>query len=209
MNEFPSSPQNLNLDSWLEIGTIVAPQGLQGEVRVLASSDFPDRFEKPGKRWLLAPDETEPQEIELLRGRYIPGKNVYVVRLENIENRDGAESLRGYKLLVRESDRPQLEEDEYHIRDLIDIEVSHHLTGEVLGKVISIIPAGNDLLEVELFAPVSPNTPTPSRNKKAGKTAKLSKKNTVLIPFVKEIVPVVNIPNGPLEILPPSGLLEL
>ncbi|MDY7012641.1 MAG: ribosome maturation factor RimM, partial [Cyanobacteriota bacterium] len=32
------------LDPWLEIGTIVAPQGLHGEVRVFATSDFPDRF---------------------------------------------------------------------------------------------------------------------------------------------------------------------
>jgi 16S rRNA processing protein RimM len=209
MNEFPSSPQNPNSDPWLEIGTIVAPQGLHGEVRVLASSDFPDRFEKPGKRWLLAPDSSEPQEIELLTGRYIPGKNVYVVQLENIESRDRAEALRGSKLLVPESDRPQLEEDEYHIRDLIGLEVIDQTTGEPLGKVISIIAAGNDLLEVKRFATVAPTPQTPSHPKKDSKAAKPSKETTILIPFVKDIVPVVDIANHRLEIVPPPGLLEL
>lgn len=51
---------------WLEIGKIVAPQGLAGEVRVYPNSDFPERFEQPGQRWLLRPGETEPQPIELL-----------------------------------------------------------------------------------------------------------------------------------------------
>ena len=35
---------------WLEIGTIVAAQGLRGEVRVYPSSDFPERFLEPGTR---------------------------------------------------------------------------------------------------------------------------------------------------------------
>ncbi|MDY7014802.1 MAG: ribosome maturation factor RimM [Cyanobacteriota bacterium] len=197
------------LDPWLEIGTIVAPQGLHGEVRVFATSDFPDRFEKPGKRWLQAPDGTEPQEIELLGGRYLPGKNVYVVQLENVENRDRAEALRGYKLLVPESDRPQLEEDEYHIRDLIDLEVIHQGTGELLGKTIGIIPAGNDLLEVQLLTSVATTSQTDSPSKKGKKTEKAPKLPTVLIPFVKEIVPVVDLERGRLEIVPPPGLLEL
>ncbi|HEY9659223.1 MAG TPA: ribosome maturation factor RimM, partial [Allocoleopsis sp.] len=38
---------------WLEIGKIVGVQGLKGEVRIYPNSDFPERFEQPGKRWLL------------------------------------------------------------------------------------------------------------------------------------------------------------
>ena len=35
----------VNLDDWIEIGKIVAPQGLDGEVRVYPDTDFPERFE--------------------------------------------------------------------------------------------------------------------------------------------------------------------
>ncbi len=50
-------------DGWLEIGTILTPQGLDGKVRVYPNSDFPERFEEPGRRWLLRQGETEPQPI--------------------------------------------------------------------------------------------------------------------------------------------------
>jgi 16S rRNA processing protein RimM len=209
---------------WIEIGTIVAAQGLYGEVRVYPNSDFPERFIEPGKRWLLHPNQTEPEPIEFLGGRYIPGKGLYAVELEGIENRSEAEALRGCKLFVEKGDRPYLEPDEFYIQDLLDLEVFNQLTGEVLGKVIDIIPAGNDLLEVELYrsrseietaapAEVTPPKSTQFERKKARK--KQQKKSdrepkpaTVLIPFVQEIVPIVDLENGRIEISPPPGLLE-
>ncbi|NJK53375.1 MAG: ribosome maturation factor RimM, partial [Leptolyngbyaceae cyanobacterium SU_3_3] len=36
-------------DRFLTIGKIVAAQGLRGEVRLYPDSDFPERFEQPGK----------------------------------------------------------------------------------------------------------------------------------------------------------------
>lgn len=203
---------NQKSDGWLEIGTIVAPQGLDGEVRVYPSSDFPERFEKPGQRWLLRTGETEPQPIELLRGRYIPGKGLYVLELAGVEDRNGAEALGGSLLLVPESDRPALGEDEYHVLDLIGLEVFNQLTQEILGTVVDIIPAGNDLLEVKLHYTPSPDN---SSAEAVTKTAKKRKsppkapKTTVLIPFVKAIVPVVDLQNGRVEITPPTGLLEI
>ncbi|MGQ4648757.1 ribosome maturation factor RimM [Lyngbya aestuarii] len=203
-------------DDWLEIGRIVSPQGLKGELRVYPNSDFPERFEKPGQRWLQRPGETEPQSVELVSGRYVPGKALYIVRLAGVENRDQAEALRDSLLLVPESDRPMLGEDEYHVRDLIDLEVFDQLTGEAVGTVVSIIPAGNTLLEVKLHqqpapAPAKPEAPTPNRISKQRKfkRQKTAKPLTVLIPFVKEIAPVVDLQGGRIEITPPPGLLEI
>ncbi len=210
-----------NGKEWLEIGTIVAPQGLDGEVRVYPNSDFPERFEQPGQRWLLRPGETEPQPIELLGGRYIEGKGLYVVELAGVQDRNQAEALRGCRLLVPQSDRPVLGEDEYHVLDLIGLEVFNQTTQEVLGTVVDIIPAGNDLLEVKLNHPQPAISPTTDQSNdlsvtqvtKAGKKRKLrqklSKPKTVLIPFVKAIVPVVDLEAGRIEITPPPGLLEI
>ncbi|KJH71606.1 ribosome maturation factor RimM [Aliterella atlantica] len=180
--------QNSKLPAgWLQIGKIVAPQGLRGEVRVYPDSDFPERFESPGTRWLWRGGE-EPQPIELVSGRYIEGKGLYVLKLAGIDDCDRAEALRGWFLLVPESDRPtSLSEDEYHVLDLIGLEVFNQLTQTVVGKVVDIIPAGNDLLEVQLD----------------------SQAKTVLIPFVHAIAPVVDLEIGRIEIVPPPGLLEL
>jgi 16S rRNA processing protein RimM len=191
---------------WLEIGKIVAPQGLKGELRVSSSSDFPERFEQPGQRWLQSPDGDRIEPVELRSGRYIPGKNLYVIRLAGVEDINKAEELRNYKLLVPKSDRPPLEQDEYHVSDLIDLEVYNRLTGEKLGTVSDVLSAGNDLLEVKLDRqiPLAPNNEDSSRKK-----PKKPKPATVLIPFVKEIVPVVDIEGRRIEIAPPPGLLEV
>jgi 16S rRNA processing protein RimM len=185
---------------WLEIGTIVAPQGIHGEVRVYADTDFPERFEVPGERWLLRPEEREPQSIKLLAGRYIEGKNLYVIKLAGVENRNQAEELRGCKLMVKASDRPQLGEDEYHVRDLIGLEVFMHESGELVGSVVSVISAGNDLLEVQR---------SPSFANNQSSKPKQKEQKTILIPFVKAIVPVVDLAAHRIEITPPIGLLEI
>jgi 16S rRNA processing protein RimM len=182
-----------NLDDWLDIGKIVAAQGLSGELRVYPNTDFPERFEVAGKRWLLRPGETEPQPIELLAGRYIENKNLYVIKLAGVENRNQAEDLRDSKLMVPISDRPQLAEDEFYVPDLIGLQVFLQASGELVGTVIDIIPAGNDLLEVELHPEFAPE----------------KKQKKVLIPFVEAIAPVVDIQAGRIEITPPPGLLEI
>ncbi|MBD2311406.1 ribosome maturation factor RimM [Desertifilum sp. FACHB-1129] len=202
----------MNSDDWLEIGTIVAAQGLDGELRVYPSSDFPERFLEPGTRWLQRSAEAEPEPVELLEGRMIPGKGIYAIVLEGVEDRDEAEALRGARLLVPDSDRPQLAEDEYHVVDLLGLEVYHQPSGDRLGTIANIIPAGNDLLEVQLDKPLiaaSPEPeppPTPEKRQKRSKPPK--PQTTVLIPFVKEIVPIVDIPNRRVEVNPPPGLLE-
>lgn len=210
------------MSEWIEIGTIVAAQGLDGEVRVYPDSDFPERFIEPGKRWLLRPNQTEPEAIEFLGGRYIPGKGLYAVEVEGVEDRDGAEALRGCKLFVEKSDRPYLEPDEFYVQDLLGMEVFNQLTGDLLGKVTDIIPAGNDLLEVETNLTPAETVPAepekveapkveadPRNTRKPRKIRVQQPKSTkVLIPFVKEIVPIVDLEKGRIEVSPPPGLLD-
>ncbi len=189
-----------NGEEWLEIGKIVSPQGLDGEVRVYPNSDFPERFVEPGRRWLLCPGGKEPQAIELLGGRYIEGKGLYVIEIAGVEDRNSAEDLRGCLLMVPESDRPILGEDEYHVLDLIGLEVFMQESGESVGTVVDVIAAGNDLLQVKLHQL--------SVDGKEDMTKDKGQK-TVLIPFVKAIAPVVDLSAKRIEITPPPGLLEI
>lgn len=205
---------------WLEIGKIVGVQGLKGEVRVYPNSDFPERFIEPGQRWLLHPDRPEPEAIELLSGRYLQGKGLYILQLAGITDRTQAEALRDCRLVVPETDRPPLAEDEFHVLDLVELEVFEQATQKRIGVVVDVLSAGNDLLEVKLdhhpevsLAEVSSaeaepdlaqTAPTGPKNRKP----QSKQPKTVLIPFVKAIVPVVDIAQKRIEITPPDGLIE-
>ncbi|MEY2977802.1 MAG: rRNA processing protein RimM [Cyanobacteriota bacterium] len=174
--------------AWLEIGTIVAAHGIQGEVKVISSSDFPERFLTKGKRWLRKEETATPCLLHLKKGKAVPGKNLYILKFAEIGDRNQAETLIGQTLLIPETDRLPLEPGEYHIADLLGLVVYDHLNGDRLGKVTDFYSAGNDLLAVTLDNP-------------AGKQ--------VLVPFVEAIVPLVDVEGDRLEIQPPPGLLEL
>ena len=201
---------------WLEVGTITSPQGLKGELRVYPDSDFPERFTQAGKRWMKDPKTSAIKEVQLKGGRYIAGKNLYVIKLEGVENREAAEEFRDYKLLVDKSDRPKLKKDEYHVSDLVGLEVFHQETQENIGVVIDLYSAGNDLLEIRLHkqpeveVKVEKDLSQISRRSKRKKfRAKSKQPTTIFVPFVREIVPVVDISNKKIEISPPDGLIDI
>ena len=172
-------------DKWMSIGEIVAPQGLRGDIRIKPSSDFPERFTKPGKRWIQKTDEL-PTEIKLTKGTLIPGKSIYVLSIEGVSTRSSAEKIIGWKLVIPIDSRPILTNNEYHYYDLVGLEARIGPKKALIGYVTDLIKGGNDLLEIELV-----------------------KGKKVLIPFVKEIVPEIKIKQKWLLINPPPGLLEL
>ncbi len=172
-------------DKWMSIGEIIGPHGLRGDVRVKPSSEFPERFTKPGKRWIQQTKEL-PTEIKLTKGKLIPGKSIYVLSIEGISNRGSAEEIIGWKLVLPVNSRPILSKDEYHYFDLIGLEARRGPQKTLIGYVTDLIKGGNDLLEIELIE---------------GKK--------VLVPFVKEIVPEIEIKKNWLLINPPPGLFEL
>ena len=173
-------------EDWLTVGKLVAPQGLSGEIRIKPLSDFPERFTKPGKRWIKETEKNQPFEIKLISGRKLPGKEIFVVKLEGIDNRTAAQSLIGTKLVVPASHRPKLSANEFHLLDLLGLEVKLSEKEPAIGTITDLTNAGNDLLEVEL--------------KEGGK---------VLIPFVEAIVPIVKLEQGWIILTPPPGLLDL
>ena len=172
-------------DKWMSIGEIVAPHGLKGDIRIKPSSDFPERFTNPGKRWIQKTNEL-PTEIILMKGKLIPGKSIYVISIEGVSSRSAAEKIIGWNLVIPIDSRPELSNDEYHYFDLIGLEVRRGGKKVLIGHVTDLIKGGNDILEIELME---------------GKK--------VLVPFVKEIVPEIEIKEKWLLINPPPGLLEL
>ena len=175
-------------NKWLVVGLITSCHGINGQVKVKSFSDFEERFLKPGIRWLQKEDEP-PSKIELTSGFKQPGKGSFIIKLKGINNRNHAEQLKKYKILVKTNKLPELKKEEYHLLELINLQVKSLENDEfkIIGKVINLENEKNNLLVIELF-----------KNQKK-----------VLIPFVKEIVPIIDIKNNFLIIDPPKGLLEL
>ena len=178
----------INHNKWLVVGFITSPHGINGKIKVKSLSDFQERFTKTGKRWLQKEQEM-PTELELTSGFKQPGKESFIIKFKEITNRDQAENLKGYKILVKFDDIPKLKKEEFHLTELVNLKVKilENSTLQTIGEVINLENEKNNLLVIKLF-----------KNNKE-----------VLVPFVREIIPEVDIKNKFLIITPPSGLLEL
>jgi len=178
----------INKNEWLTVGLITSCHGVNGQVKIKSLSDFEERFLKPGIRWLQKENEA-PSKIELISGFKQPGKATFILKFQGINTRNHAENLKKFKILVKADKLPKLQKGEFHLLELVNLEVKTLENDELkkIGKVINFENNNNNLLVIELF----------------------KQKNTVLIPFVKEIVPLVDIKNNFLIINPPKGLLDL
>jgi 16S rRNA processing protein RimM len=178
----------IDKNEWLVVGLITSCHGINGQVKVKSLSDFEERFIKPGTRWLQKESEN-PLRIKLSSGFKQPGKKTFIIKFQGINSRDQAEQLKKYKILVKTNSLPKLKKEEFHLLELINLDVKTLEKNElkIIGKVINLENEKNNLLVVEL----------------------LKNKKKVFIPFVKEIVPLVDIKKKFLIIDPPKGLLEL
>ena len=178
----------INKKEWLVVGLITSCHGINGQVKVKSLSDFEERFLKPGMRWLQKENEP-PSKIELISGFKQPGKETFIVKLQGINTRNHTEQLKKFKILVKTHTLPNLKRGEFHLLELINLEVKtlENEKLKIIGKVLDLENEKNNLLVIQLF-----------KNQKV-----------VLIPFVEEIVPLVDIKNNFLIINPPKGLLEL
>ena len=178
----------INKNEWLIVGLITSCPGINGQAKVKSLSDFEERFLKKGIRWLQKENEP-PSKIKLISGFRQPGKEIFIVKFEGLNTRNDAEKLKNFKILVKTDQLPKLKKEEFHLLELINLEVKILENDEfkIIGKVVNLENEKNNLLVIELF-----------KNQKK-----------VFIPFVREIVPLVDIKNNFLIITPPNGLLEL
>ena len=175
-------------EDWLVIGVITSSHGVAGKLNIKSLSDFNERFTKPGTRWIQKYNE-EPIPFKLTSGFQKPGKDSFIISLEGIKNRNEADNLKQYKLLVKSNDMPKLKDNEFHLNQLLNLDVKLLVESEikVIGKVVDLITENNNLIVMRL-----------NQNNRE-----------VLIPFVKEIVTTIDRKNKYLVINPPKGLLDL
>ena len=123
------------------IGKIVNAVGLKGEVKVYNYSDGVDIY-----------TDTEAIYVEdrLLKVQNVrTQKNMVILKLDGIDNRDEAERAKGSMVYVTEEDLPQLPEGEYYVRDLMGMDVILE-NGSRLGELKDVIQnTAQDVFEIE------------------------------------------------------------
>ncbi len=172
------------------VGAVAGAHGVRGLVRIKSFTAEPQAIASYG----ALRDESGARRFELEVLGQAPGKraaDVVLARIDGVTDRDAAEALRGVQLYVERSALPQpTEEEEYYYADLIGLRCDYP-DGSPLGRVKAVHDFGaTDLLELTIGAG-------------AGRQA-----GTVLVPFTREVVPVVDIAGGYLVVDPPEGLIE-
>ncbi len=100
------------------VGKIVAPQGIRGEVRVQTYTARPDDFRKLD----IISDRFAPTDFKFVR-LLNPTSSVIIARINGINDRNGADTLRNTELFISRDALPDVKNGEYYQADLIGFDV--------------------------------------------------------------------------------------
>jgi len=131
-----------------EIGTIVKPQGIRGELRVFPTTDDPARFSLLiGEEVILRNSKNVETSYKLLQAR--PHKGLVIIKLDGVNDRNMAETLVRNIIIIPDEKAIPLEDGEYFVRDLIGLDVVTE-TGEHVGKLSKVLNTNaNDVYVID------------------------------------------------------------
>lgn len=168
------------------VGRIGKPHGIKGEVSVEPRTDEPDRRFADGARLKTEnkrPGAPGPATLTVAGSRWHSGR--LLVRFAEIADRNAAEEARGTLLSVAfdPDERPE-DPEEFYDHQLVGLAVVT-TDGRPVGQLREIVHGtAQDLLVISAEGP------------------------DVLVPFVAELVPEVDVPGGRIVVRDLPGLLS-
>ena len=172
----------------LRVGRLVKAHGLKGALKLELYTDDPAGRFAPGATFTLQVPESSAWHGKSLTVREFRWMNSHAVAFfEGVDDRDGAEALvKAILWIDADSSAQPAEDDAWYDHQLVGLDVVRD--GDVVGRVIRVdhLPS-QDLLAVR---------PTGAAD------------DEILVPFVKAIVPEVDISTGRVIVTPPAGLFE-
>ncbi|MGZ0067239.1 ribosome maturation factor RimM [Microbacterium arborescens] len=170
----------------LRVGRLVKAHGLKGALKLELYTDDPDGRFVPGATFTLQVPEASPWHGKSVTVREFRWMNSHpVLFLEDVNDRDAAESLVKAILWVDQDGDATAEDDAWFDHQLVGLDVVRD--GERVGRIARVdhLPA-QDLLIVQ----------------------RDGDDTEILVPFVKAIVPEVDVAAGRVIVTPPAGLFE-
>ncbi len=171
------------MNKWFNVGKIVNTHGLRGEVRVLSSTDFPEkRFKKGSELSVFKPKEKEGIPVTIASHR--THKTFDLLTFEGYLSIQDVEPFKGAVLKVHETKLGDLDEGEFYFHEIVGCEVKT-IDGNVIGKVTEVLtPGANDVWVVK------------------------NGSKEVYIPYIGDVVKSVDPIEKQIIIEPMEGLLE-
>lgn len=177
--------------SWVWLARIRHPQGRKGEVFAEILTDFPEKFADRKQLWLQAEKSTPvaaaPRPMELVH--HWLHKGGVVLHFAGVDSITAADTLAGQIVVIPETARAPLGEDEFYIGDLIGCEL------------FDVTPA------TPILAGVIEDV-----DRSAGPVALLVVEGVsgeILVPFAKSFLRTIDLNAKRVEMALPEGLLEL
>lgn len=166
----------------LVVGRIGRAHGVLGEATIEVRTDLPEERFVVGAELLADPVGNGPLTIESKRAH----NGILLLKFREVNDRTGIEKIRDTLLLSDVDMRDEaLFENEYHVQQLIGSQIID-TTGKILGELTDVLNLpGQDLLAIETSS------------------------GELLLPFIAEFVPEVDIENRRIVVNPPEGLLQL
>lgn len=166
------------------VGVVIGVLGLKGALKIRPETNNPDLLSNI-KSVEIATIKGAKTSHKVQSVKY--EKRNLVLSLKDISDRNHAESLVGSTVTTSRDQIRALDEDEFWITDLIGAQV-YSTEGTHLGTICDIVGQAGDFLEMKKLTPEDADT--------------------VLLPFVKAIVPIVDIANKRIEIVNLPGLID-
>lgn len=166
----------------LVVGRIGRAHGVLGEATIEIRTDLPDERFAVGACFQTDPAFNGPLTIESTRGH----NGILLLKFRELKDRSAVERVRDTLLLADVDMSAEAEyEDEYHVQQLIGCEVLLE-SGVRIGELADVLNLpGQDVLAVK------------------------GDRGEILIPFIAEFVPEVDLEKRRIILHPPAGLLEL
>jgi 16S rRNA processing protein RimM len=159
----------------LNVGRIGRAHGILGEATIEVRTDLAEERFAIGAKL-----ETDSHgDLTVKSGRVHNG--ILLLGFEGIEDRNSVEKLRDVLLFSQvDIDEPGFEEDDYHVLQLVGCQ-AYLVDGDLLGEVTDVLNLpGQDVLSIK------------------------TESGEVLIPFVRQLVPIVDIKAKRMTVVPPD-----
>ncbi|MDO5336786.1 MAG: ribosome maturation factor RimM [Eubacteriales bacterium] len=135
------------MEKFLKVGVITTTHGVRGEVKVYPTTESAERF--LDLEYVLLDTGRDYLRLEIEKVRFF--KNLAILKFRGFDNINDIEKYRGRELWIPREEGIPLEEDEYYIADLIDMEI-YLEDGTFFGTLKDVMETGaNDVYVVKAF----------------------------------------------------------
>lgn len=133
------------MEDLLKVGVITTTHGVWGEVKVYPTTEDAQRFQDLD--YVLLDTGKDMRRLDIQRVKFF--KNLAILKFQGIDNINDIEPYKGRDLWIPREEGLELEEDEYYIADLLDMEV-YLEDGSKFGILKDVMETGaNDVYVVQ------------------------------------------------------------